>query len=116
MFSDSKRKEEAWRLIRFATSGTGERIVARYQRSVPALRSVADEFVRHNPRVSARKFVEAFEYTRMQQISMRWQTMNREIKPEWDQFAFGQKTAAETVESLAAVMFDRFPNGLGAVR
>ncbi len=116
MFSGSKRKEDAWKLIRFATSMEGAKIVSRYQRSVPALRAAGDEFVKHNPRVSARKFVEAFEYARMQPISMHWQMMNREMAPDWERFVYGQQSPEETVASLAEVMAKLFPDGLGAVQ
>ena len=116
MFAGSKRKEEAWKLIRFATSSEGERIVAGYQRSVPALRAAADEFVRHNPRVTARRFVEAFDYARMQPISMRWQTMNREMASFWERFAFGDLSPQDTVEVMSDHMADVFPDGFGAVR
>ena len=116
MFAGSKRKEEAWKLIRFATSLDGERVVAGYQRSVPALRAAADEFVRHNPRVTARRFIEAFEYARMQPISMKWQTMNREMAPYWERFAFGDLSPVDTVAEMTDHMTRTFPDGFGAPR
>ncbi|MFQ6048854.1 MAG: ABC transporter substrate-binding protein, partial [Phycisphaerae bacterium] len=43
-----QRKQRAWKFIRFACGPAGQEIVARYQRSVPALRSAAETFKRYD--------------------------------------------------------------------
>jgi ABC-type glycerol-3-phosphate transport system substrate-binding protein len=73
------RTELAWRFIKFACGEPGQEIVARYQRSVPALRSAAQSFREYDRGVGSYKFVDALEYARMQPISPYWNEMERTI-------------------------------------
>ncbi len=74
-----QRKQMAWRFVKFACGPVGQAIVAKYQRSVPALKSGATEFVRYDGGWGSRKFVEAMDYARLQPISPHWNEMDRQI-------------------------------------
>ena len=75
----AERQELAWQFMKFACGPVGQAIVARYQRSVPALKSGAEEFVRCDAGQGSRKFVEALSYARLQPISPYWNEMDRQI-------------------------------------
>ena len=78
MFSGSKKKGQAWQLMRFILTLEAQEIVNKYQRSIPALKEATRSFEERNPTVSASKFVEATaEYARMQPITGDWQLMSR---------------------------------------
>jgi ABC-type glycerol-3-phosphate transport system substrate-binding protein len=78
MFHGSKKKEQAWQLMRYILALESQEIVNKYQRSIPALKEATRSFEEQNPAVSASKFVEATaEYARMQPITVNWQLMSR---------------------------------------
>jgi ABC-type glycerol-3-phosphate transport system substrate-binding protein len=78
IFSGSKRKEEAWSLIEHLTALETQKIVARYQRSIPSLKAAAPYFEEGNPSVTVRKFTEAAgTYAEMQPITVNWDIMAR---------------------------------------
>jgi len=78
MFTKSKKKKEAWHLIHHLASLESQKIVARYQRSIPARKDAATFFETQNPRVHAAEFIEvAASYARMQPITDHWDLMNR---------------------------------------
>ena len=80
MFKGSRNKQHAWTLIHHLAGPRCQRIVARYQRSVPARRSVRDDFCKLNPRVSVGKFIDAADsYARVQPITRHWNIMIREL-------------------------------------
>lgn len=101
LFAGSTRKADAWRFIRFATSLPAQRVVARYQRSVPALVAARDAFVEANPAVHAERFIEALDYARYQPITEHWALMNREIGSEVDLMLDGHQDAPTTLARLA---------------
>jgi multiple sugar transport system substrate-binding protein len=74
-----QRKARAWEFVKFASSLPAQKIVARYQRSVPALKAGAEEFVRCDTGQGSRKFVDALTYARLQPISPYWNEMDRQI-------------------------------------
>jgi len=74
-----QRKQMAWRFVKFACGPVGQEIIARYQRSVPALRRAAAVFVRYDNGSGSAKFVEAMKYARLQPISIYWNEMDRTI-------------------------------------
>ena len=73
------RTELAWRFVKFVCGPPGQRIVARHQRSVPALRSAAELFKSYDVGGGSYKFVDALEYARVQPISIYWNEMDRTI-------------------------------------
>ncbi len=77
--SSPRRKEAAWKFVRFVCGPAGQAIIARYQRLVPALRQGARVFVECDSGEGSRKFVEALEYARLQPISRHWNVMDRAI-------------------------------------
>lgn len=96
MFSGSKKKEQAWLLIRFLLSPEAQRIVAKVQRSIPALQEAKGAFISQNPRVRADKFVRvAGEYGRMQPITEYWDQMARACGD-----AFTELTNTESAKRL----------------
>jgi len=104
MASDSPRKERAWRFMQFLVSGEAQRIVAEMQRSVPALKAAQETFVRTNPKVHVKRFIEAMAYARLQPITDQWEKMAQEITSEHDKLVIGRQDPAETVRNLAARM------------
>ncbi|MEW6358259.1 MAG: sugar ABC transporter substrate-binding protein [Planctomycetota bacterium] len=81
IFTGSKKKKEAWRLIHHLASLECQRIIAKYQRSIPALKAAKAAFADENPRVQAGKFIEAAAtYARMQPMTEHWSLMSR----AWD--------------------------------
>jgi len=102
MFAGSRKKDWAWRFIHFATSLPAQEIVARFQRSVPALKAAKDAFIAVNPRVRARRFIDALAYARFQPITEHWMLMSREIGSETDMMLDNRRTPAEVLRRLAA--------------
>jgi|TARA_B100000809_G_scaffold239440_1_gene260994 multiple sugar transport system substrate-binding protein len=100
MFSGSKKKDQAWKLIHFVASLPVQRIIARYQRSVPALKQGQEAFVSGNPKVHAERFIEALAYARFQPISLHWALMSREITSQVDMMLDGNQSVQETLTSL----------------
>ncbi len=100
MSAGSQRKDEAWQFIHFATSLEAQKIVAKFQRSVPALKAAQEAFVEGNPSVHAERFIDAFEYARMQPISEHWQLMSREVTSATDLMLDNNRTVSETLSSL----------------
>ena len=100
MFSGSRKKEQAWRFMHFVASLPAQRIVAGYQRSVPALKEGREAFVEANPRVHAGRFVEALEYSRFQPITVHWPLMRRELTSEVDLMLDGHQTVRQTLDAL----------------
>lgn len=98
------RKAAAWEFMKFACGPAGEAIVARYQRSVPALKAGAEQFVRCDAGQGSRKFVEALAYARLQPISPYWNEMDRQM---WRHLADlmaekpPRQTVAEFLDALA---------------
>ena len=83
--ADSRRKDEAWTFIRFCAGREAQEIVARTQRSVPALVAVKDLFVeaRPNRQVHVERFIEAMAYARMQPITDQWEKMATPVTQEF---------------------------------
>jgi multiple sugar transport system substrate-binding protein len=85
MFKGSKNKKMAWRLIQYITDIKSQEIVARFQRSVPALKVAQTAFEQENPRIEVGKFIEAVDqYARLQPISPHWELMMRAITKNVD--------------------------------
>ena len=101
LFSGSKKKAWAWRFIHFATSRPAQEIVARFQRSVPALKAASEAFVKANPKVRAQRFIDAFDYARIQPISRHWRLMGREISSEIDQMLDNKQSAKQALRRIA---------------
>ena len=102
MFSGSRKKEQAWRFMHFVASLPAQRIVAGYQRSVPALKVARKAFDEANPGVHAERFVEALEYSRFQPITVHWALMSRELTSEIHLMLDGHRTVRQTLDALAA--------------
>ena len=96
-----QKAEAAWKFVKFACGPPGQEFVARYQRSVPALRSAAETFKQYDRQVGSRKFVDALEYARLQPITVHWSLMGREIGGELDQMLDGKKTPEQTLKDIA---------------
>lgn len=101
MFTGSQKKDWAWKFIHFATSLPAQEIVAKFQRSVPALKAAKDAFIAGNPRVRAKRFIDALAYARFQPITEHWMLMSREINSETDLMLDNRQSAAETLRRLA---------------
>ena len=101
MFAGSKKKEQAWKLIHFATSLPAQEIVARFQRSVPALKAASTAFVKQNPKVRVQRFIDAFAYARIQPISKHWRLMDREISSDLHLMLDNRQTPAQTLHKIA---------------
>jgi len=100
MFSKSQKKDWAWKFIHFATSLPAQRIIAQFQRSVPALKKAQTAFIGGNPKVHAERFVEAFSYARLQPISLHWALMSREVASETDLMLDNKQTPQEAMGRL----------------
>jgi multiple sugar transport system substrate-binding protein len=99
-----QKTEAAWKFVKFACGPPGQEFVARYQRSVPALRSAAEAFKRYDRDVGSRKFVDALEYARLQPITVHWNEMDRTISRHMSDLLneLGpRQTPAEFLASLA---------------
>jgi ABC-type glycerol-3-phosphate transport system substrate-binding protein len=101
-----QRKARAWEFVRFACSLPAQQIVARCQRSVPALKAGADQFVRFDAGQGSRKFVEALAYTRLQPISPYWNEMDRQINRHLAGLLNEQPPRQTPEEFLAALAAD----------
>jgi len=101
MFAGSRKKDWAWQFIQFATSRPAQEIVAKFQRSVPALKAAKDAFVRTNPRVHAQRFIDAFSYARLQPITKHWFLMSREIQGDIDLMLDNRLTPRAVLERVA---------------
>jgi len=116
IYKQSRRKEDAWRFIHHVLSPDCQRIVARYQRSVPALREALDAFQGRDPEVGAHKFVEAIaEYGRPGVLTRYWYELERNLTPACDEMidASAQRrfTPAEAIGKFLSsdVARDRLP-------
>jgi ABC-type glycerol-3-phosphate transport system substrate-binding protein len=86
MYNGSKKKLEAWLLIRHLVSPECQAIVGRYQRSLPALRSAKDSFVHHNPNITAQKMIDATaDYGRPGPLTPHWYALERALGEACDQ-------------------------------
>jgi len=95
------RMKRAWKLIHFATGPEAARIVCRYQRSIPALRAAGEAFIRANPRVNVRRFIEAVQsYARLQPISLHWERMMRLMYRQLDPLQYGKIDARTALARL----------------
>ena len=101
MFAGSKKKEQAWRFIHFATSLPAQEIVAKFQRSVPALEAANRAFIQQNPNVRAKRFIDAFAYARIQPISRHWRLMSREISGELDMMLDNRQSPKRALRRIA---------------
>ena len=110
MFSGSQKKDWAWKFIHFATSLRAQRIVAAFQRSVPALKAAGSAYVSANPKVHAGRFIDAFSYARIQPISVHWALMSREIASATELMLDNRRTPRQTLRQLVAnrQLADRF--------
>ena len=98
------RKALAWRFVRFVCTQPGQDIIARYQRSVPALKASAATFVEHDRGVGSHRFIDAMAYARMQPISPYWNEMDRTIGRHMSDLldeAGPRSTPAEFLAALA---------------
>lgn len=78
IFANSKKKDDAWLLVKHLTSLQSMKVVSKVQRSIPARKAAAEYFIQVNPKVSVRKFVDAAgSYARMQPITRHWSIMAR---------------------------------------
>ena len=78
--SESRMKEDAWKLIHHLLGPACQEIMARYQRNWPARRSTVPVFLQFSPTPDAEKFGAAIEeYGRLQPITMHWALMSRDL-------------------------------------
>jgi multiple sugar transport system substrate-binding protein len=109
MARDSPRKQAAWRFMHFCVSRRAQEIVARAQRSVPALMAAQDIFVAANPRVHVGRFIEAMQYANLQPITDRWEKMAVEFGAEFDRLIDNSQTPEDTMNRLAERQRRLFP-------
>lgn len=78
MYSGSRRKEEAWRFIRFATGPIGQQHVARAGRAIPPRKANAysEDFIRPDTPQHEERFLEGMSYFRTQRIPLQWAELN----------------------------------------
>ena len=99
MSADSPHKEEAWEWIRFVAGPEGQEIIARSERGLPAIRSIAERvFPKPETAQHEERFLEAMEYARFQRIPVQFGENNVVITREWDLMLLGQRS----VEQVAA--------------
>jgi multiple sugar transport system substrate-binding protein len=113
MAADSTRKDQAWTFIRFAAGREAQEIVARTQRSVPALVAVKDLFVeaRPNREVHVERFIEGMAYARMQPITDQWEKMATPVSQEFGMLLRDPAlTPEEVLERLAKRQRAVFPD------
>ena len=80
MYSRSKKKEQAWRLMQHLVGLESQVVIGKVQRSIPALKQAGEHFVRVNPKVAVGRFLTvAADYGRMQPITKYWNEMNRPL-------------------------------------
>ena len=80
IYARSRKKDQAWALVKHLVSPRAQRIVAEAQRSIPALRSVGAYFAMRKPGVAVGKFLRAAEtYAVMQPITVHWDLMARKM-------------------------------------
>ena len=101
LFSGSTKKDQAWKFIHFATSLPAQEIVAKFQRSIPALKAGQDAYLKGNPDVRAHRFIDAFEIARIQPITEWWGLMGREITSEVDLMLDNEQTVDDVLRHLA---------------
>ena len=101
LFAGSQKKVDAWKFIHSATSLPGQEIVARYQRSVPALKAGQEAFIEGNRAVRTECFIEAMEYARFQPITLHWNLMSREVASETDLLLDDRQSTRQTLSRLA---------------
>jgi len=101
MFTGSTKKDWAWKFIHFVASLPAQRIVAKFQRSVPALKAAKDAFIQGNRRVRVSRFIDALAYARFQPITVHWMLMSREVGSETDLMLDNRITPQEALRRLA---------------
>jgi multiple sugar transport system substrate-binding protein len=101
-----KRRQMAWKFVQFVCGPAGQEIVARYQRSVPALKSGAEQFRRYDDGSGSSKFVEALAYARMQPISPYWNEMDRTISRHMSDLLNEMGPRQSPAEFLASLASD----------
>jgi multiple sugar transport system substrate-binding protein len=97
-----ERKRQAWRFIHFASTMPGQEIVARDQRSIPAYKPAAELFTKCDKGSGSYRFVEAFDYCRLQPISRYWYPMDREILDALDLLRDNEITGRQFIDQLLA--------------
>ncbi len=97
----AERKQRAWQFIRFCCTAPGQDIIARYQRSVPALKASAETFKEYDTGTGSHRFVDAFAYCRLQPITRHWYPMDREVRDYVDLLRDNELTGQEFITQLA---------------
>lgn len=102
MYRQSRRKEEAWRFIRFATGRAGQRLVAEAGRAVPPRKSEAfsDAFRRPDTPQHEERFLEGMDYFRTQRIHLKWAEMNTILTREYESLLVKDGDAAQTAKNI----------------
>jgi len=100
IYAGSKRKSDAWKFVHFAVGLEAAKIVCEYQRSLPALKAAREYFGRGVGRSSSYKFLEAFDYVRIQPISVHWNEMNRLMNVYCDELVLGKITVREMIAKM----------------
>jgi ABC-type glycerol-3-phosphate transport system substrate-binding protein len=107
VYSRSKRKDDAFKLVKFLASEEAQRRICGVQRC-PSRRSAAETFDRQNPSLHADKFVKAMGsypgykgYAEMQPITEHWVKMERVLKQSWD--ALVRETPAKRLTPQEAI-------------
>jgi multiple sugar transport system substrate-binding protein len=104
MAADSTRKDQAWTFIHFVAGREAQEIIARTQRSVPALKEVQDLFVSARPQrdVHVERFIAAMGYARLQPITDQWEKMAAPLSQEFGTMLRDQeRTPDEMIRRLA---------------
>jgi len=97
-----ERQKRAWTFIHFCCTRPGQDIISRYQRSVPALKASAETFKQCDTGSGAYRFVDAFDYCRLQPVTRHWYPMDREIRDYVDLLRDNEISGQQFVEQLAA--------------
>jgi len=97
-----ERKARAWKFMHFACTRPGQDIVSRCQRSVPAYKPSAETFKKYDTGSGSYRFVDAFDYCRLQPITRKWYPMDREIRDYVDLIRDNELTGRQFIEQLAA--------------
>jgi multiple sugar transport system substrate-binding protein len=101
MSVQSRHKEAAWEWIRFVVGEEGQRIIAAFDRGLPAYRAIAEEmFPKPETREREERFLEAMEYARVQKIPVEFGENNVVITREWDLMLLGNQTPEETARNI----------------
>jgi len=101
MSAGSRHKEAAWEWIRFVTGEEGQRIIAGFNRGMPARRALAEElFPKPNTPQHEERFLEAMRYARVQRIPVRFGENNVAITREWDLMLLGKRTPEQVAANI----------------